>query len=140
MTVVTRHITLKTLRRHDECNGYLMSTEIWFTWTDYGRLDPMSSKLRYKKLPIRGDTMLSDEQLQRIGDSYRRGYQDGYAGRKKRKTGTRSHHLDSTLGGLASALSLASITPKATKPARMTQDGITKQLQVSDCVLYIRKS
>jgi hypothetical protein len=45
----------------------------------------MGSKLRYKRLPIQGDTMLSDEQLQRIGDSYRRGYQDGYARRKKRE-------------------------------------------------------
>jgi hypothetical protein len=62
--------------------------------------------------------------------------QDG----KNGKTETRSHHLDWTLGGLASALSLASITPKATKPARMTRDGITKQLPVSDCVLYILKS
>jgi len=50
-------------------------------------LIPMGSKLRYKKLAIRGGTMLSDEQLQRIGYSYRRGYQDGYGGRKKREDG-----------------------------------------------------
>lgn len=29
--------------------------------------------------------MLSDEQTQRVGDSYRRGYRDGYAGRRKRE-------------------------------------------------------
>jgi len=42
--------------------------------------------------------MLSDEQLQRIGDSYRRGYQDGYA---RQKNGRQRHEAITWNGPLA---------------------------------------